>query len=371
MRLGAKDRALLRNAMLDGFTLDTLRQVILRTERRPDYIIRDGATFPKGVDEVIEYAEIHDCIPQLIVVLKAENPTNRLVTALPESFMDHGVRFADAGMDQTSDALQGHRDVVPRPEDRHYPPPAHPADWPAPRIPHREINETRVFATKDDKEMVLVPGGEFQFGTDCVPKNMGPFWIDKTPVTNREYKYFIDDTQDHPVPVYWNKARRTYPEDKANYPVTFVNWHDAMEYAAWAGKFLPTQEQWEKAARGINGRLYPWGNEWCDRRCNTAESGIHHTTHVGRYSPAGDSPYGCVDVSGNVWEWTATRDNSHDRAYVLRGGSWYNDQSDAHVTARIAHNPLGWYPVVGFRLVDRPPELPLPLLNYLLVASNV
>ena len=74
---------------------------------------------------------------------------------------------------------------------------------------------------------------------------------------------------------------------------------------------------------------------------------------------------------GNVWEWTATRDNSHDRAYVLRGGSWYNDQSDAHVTARIAHNPLGWYPVVGFRLVDRPPELPLPLLNYLLVASNV
>lgn len=370
MRLNADDRAQLQAAMIDGFKWPTLHEAVLLTERRLDIIASERADYGEVVDTVIEYAQLYDWIPELIAALKTENPTNRLVSALPPYFLDRGTRYSEIQLQQAHAAPHGHPDQGPAPGEGYQPPHIRANDWPEPHQPYEDINETRIRSQKDSKEMVLVTGGDFEFGPNRDTYHLGSFWIDKTVVTNREYKYFIDDTVAHPVPANWDKKRRLYPEGKAKFPVVFVNWHDAMAYAAWAGKHLPTEQQWEKAARGIHGYTFPWGNEWSDRRCNTVESGVHHTSHVGRYSPAGDSPYGCVDMSGNVWEWTATRDNKHDRAYVLRGGSWYSDRSDAHVTARIVHNPLAWYPVVGFRLVDRPPELPLPLINYLLKSRN-
>ena len=122
-------------------------------------------------------------------------------------------------------------------------------------------------------------------------------------------------------PYNWDRQARTFPPDKADHPVVLVSWHDAQAYAEWAGKRLPTEEEWEKAARGTDGREYPWGNEFDKERCNTRESGIGGTTSVGQFSPQGDSPYGCVDMVGNVWEWTASDWSSKSKTKVLRGWS--------------------------------------------------
>ncbi|MGD8455755.1 MAG: SUMF1/EgtB/PvdO family nonheme iron enzyme [Anaerolineales bacterium] len=91
----------------------------------------------------------------------------------------------------------------------------------------------------------------------------------------------------------------------ASHPVVHVSWEDATAFAACTGRRLPSQEEWEKAARGTDGRKYPWGN-WREGSCNTEDAKIGTTSPVGQFSPIGDNPYGCVDMSGNVFEWTAS-----------------------------------------------------------------
>jgi formylglycine-generating enzyme required for sulfatase activity len=199
--------------------------------------------------------------------------------------------------------------------------------------------------------LIFIPGGRFLMGSDKkrvpyafdseLPQHevyVGDFYIAKYPITNAEYKRFLDSTG-HQVPDrFW---RSGYPYDKANHPVVNVSWHDAVAYCKWlaevAGKpyRLPSEAEWEKAARGTDGRIYPWGDEWDAKRCNTWEGGQGGTTRVGKYSPLGDSFYDCVDMAGNVWEWTRSlsreypynpKDGREDPAAVgsrvLRGGSW-------------------------------------------------
>ncbi|MCL5961793.1 MAG: formylglycine-generating enzyme family protein [Chloroflexi bacterium] len=201
---------------------------------------------------------------------------------------------------------------------------------------------------KDGAEMLLVPAGKFIMGAsdqhfDQRPVHevtTGAYYMDKLEVTNAEYKKFVDATG-HQVPYLdadyaqkYNWQNGTYPPGKDDYPVVLVDWHDAQEYCQWAGKRLPSEPEWEKAARGKDGRIFPWGNEFDVARMNSWEAGPGETTPVGRYAQ-GASPYGILDMAGNVWEWTAdwfdrypgnddVSDHYGTTYKVLRGTSWGN-----------------------------------------------
>lgn len=192
--------------------------------------------------------------------------------------------------------------------------------------------------------MVRIPAGEFQMGSNDRLSDEGPehtvpldaYLIDTYEVTNLQYQAFIEATGRRAPDDFENRAA---PRGKADHPVTFVNWFDARDYCAWAGKRLPTEQEWEKAARGTDARIFPWGDEFNIRAANTpvrwARLGREgDTTPVGAFT-AGASPYGLQDMSGNVWEWTAswylphpgntTKSENFGEIYkVLKGGSWWD-----------------------------------------------
>lgn len=200
---------------------------------------------------------------------------------------------------------------------------------------------------KDGKDYVRIPAGEFLYGDDKKKKTLPEYWIARTPVTNAEYARFVAETRRNP-PEHWKG--KTPPKELADHPVVYVNWDDAVAYAEWAGGRLPTEEEWEKAARGADGREYPWGDTFDKDKCNSEESGIKETTPVGKYSPAGDSPYGIVDMAGNVWEWTATEYDKEGRR-VVRGGAFSSTGRDVRCAYRYDWGPYNRFRLLGFRLV--------------------
>lgn len=201
-----------------------------------------------------------------------------------------------------------------------------------------------VTVAKDGKEMIYIPAGEFLMGEDKRTVSVPAFYIDKYPVTNAEYKKFVEATG-YPVPSSW--VRGTYAAGKDHHPVTQVNWDDAAAYAQWAGKRLPTDDEWEKAARGTDGRTYPWGNEWDKTRANTCETKILNTTPVGQFSPQGDSPYGVADMGGNVWEWVHGAGGK--LLQPLRGGTWDATHDTAACASRLRYTPRRRNDYIGFR----------------------
>lgn len=168
------------------------------------------------------------------------------------------------------------------------------------------------------ENMAFVPAGEFIMGTQSEFSNERPrrkvyldaYFIDKYEVTNAEYKKFVDKTN-HRVPfvnTFWaepyNWRNGSYPPGRGDYPVVLVSWDDAVAYAKWAGKRLPTEAEWEKAARGEDGRTWPWGDTWDVNKCNIQESFLNSPQPVDVF-PEGKSPYDCFNMSGNVTEWAA------------------------------------------------------------------
>jgi formylglycine-generating enzyme required for sulfatase activity len=198
---------------------------------------------------------------------------------------------------------------------------------------------------------------------------LAAYAIGKYPITCREYQAFVQDSL-HPAPQGWSGSQ--YPAGKAEHPVVYVSWDDAQAYCAWlsakTGKRyrLPSEAEWEKAARGTDGRIYPWGNQFEAGRANYNTAG---TTSVGQFSPQGDSPYGCVDMSGNVYEWvndwfagdyySSSPGNNptgpiNGSYKVLRGGSWCNSLDSLRVADR-RHGNLAWGGYsTGFRCAVTP-----------------
>jgi serine/threonine-protein kinase len=189
--------------------------------------------------------------------------------------------------------------------------------------------------------MVFVPPGPFIFG-DADSARIADLktgvWIDKYPVTNQQYLEFLQSVGRKNIDKAWidhevsriTKNLTLVDPKYSDHPVTGVSWFGAKAYAESpaVGKRLPTEEEWEKAARGMDGRRYPWGDGFNSRNANTHESKIGDTSRVSQHE-AGQSPYGALDMAGNVWEWTASEDGS---SKILRGGSWF----DFPVLARCA-----------------------------------
>ena len=162
------------------------------------------------------------------------------------------------------------------------------------------------------------------------PMHVTSFYIDKFPVTNAEFKKFLDSTHYHPKDDLnflrdWKDG--SYPAGWENKPVTWVSQEDARAYASWAGKRLPHEWEWQYAAQGTDGRLYPWGNEWDGGAVPEPDKSraMRGPDPVDAH-PKGASPFGVMDMIGNVWQWTEEFVDEHTRGGILRGGSYYQPQ---------------------------------------------
>jgi formylglycine-generating enzyme required for sulfatase activity len=201
---------------------------------------------------------------------------------------------------------------------------------------------------KDGKEMVRIPGGAFLYGEAKEEASLPDYWIDKTPVTNSEYARFIAASGRKP-PGHWGGD--VPPAGIAQHPVVFVSWGDAAAYAAWFGKRLPKEEEWEKAARGRDGRVFPWGDEEPTAEHCNFDNNVGSTTPVKRYSPQGDSCYGCTDMAGNVWEWTDS--TMVEVMQVFRGGAFNRGMEEIRAANRDGFLPDERKSDLGFRTVVR------------------
>ncbi len=231
---------------------------------------------------------------------------------------------------------------------------------------------------KDSAVMVYVPAGEFLMGTSDADieqykvlfplrkisrfDNERPqrtvfvdaFYIDRTEVTNRQYKRFLAETGYEP-----QHYLDYLPYNAPDLPAAVLEWEDAIAYAEWAGKRLPTEAEWEKAARGTDGRFWPWGNEWDATKLSGNDGtglkdGYKETAPVAQF-PQGASPYGALDMAGNLWEWVSDwydadyyRKNPSNvnplgpetgDGHVLKGGGWAENLDFTRCASRLGGNP--------------------------------
>lgn len=242
--------------------------------------------------------------------------------------------------------------------------------------PKLGVGSTRI-APKDGMILLYVPAGEFIMGSNDDDQNDNPehkvnlksFWIDQTDVTNAMYakchdaggcKQLPSSTKSNTQAVYYGNP------DFDSFPVIYVSWQAAKDYCKWADRRLPTEAEWEKAARGDDRRTYPWGNEPPNNDRLNFNHQVEDTTKVGEY-PDGASPYGALDMAGNVWNWVA---DWYEFSYysksrtsnppgpttatekVLRGGAWNYTPEYATTTRRVQLDPSVTSYDIGFRCVS-------------------
>lgn len=226
---------------------------------------------------------------------------------------------------------------------------------------------------EDGAAVVRIPAGEFVMGSpegegepDERPQHrvhVSEFLIDKTEVSWRQFRKFAEATGSQlPRTPIWGI--------RDHYPVSFVLWEEAKQYCEWVGGRLPTEAEWEKAARGTDGRRYLWGDDWDPRRCNSISGGLHQLEDVGSY-PGCVSPYGVLDMSGSVWEWCADlyaesyygetaasdpRGPDSGRLRVMRGGAWMSQPLWLRAAYRAERSPTSRNADHGFRCAQDPPE---------------
>jgi formylglycine-generating enzyme required for sulfatase activity len=260
-------------------------------------------------------------------------------------------------------------------------------------IPVQPLNDVALTRQPYEPEMILIPAGEFLMGSDPAkdkdsrgdeqPQHclfLPDYYLAQTPVTNAQYRVFVQE-DGQTLPTHWTEGKPTAA--KADHPVVNVSWYDALEYCRWLSKVtgrtygLPSEAEWEKGARGTDGRIYPWGEQWDTTRCNVTEGRWGDTTPVKAY-PTGVSPYGVLDMTGNVWEWTRSlwgrcdwpppefgypynpadgRENLHAPSNVwrvLRSNTFLCDSARARSAARDKFSPEGSFKKIGFRVVMRP-----------------
>lgn len=254
---------------------------------------------------------------------------------------------------------------------------------------------TKVWET-DNSVMVHVPAGDFYMGSrdsddasaDDDEKPMHPvslddFWIDKYEVTNEQFAHFLNEkgnqekdgvswvnVEEEGSNIIYEDGQYEPKSGYGDHPVTYVSWYGAQSYCQWAGKRLPTEAEWEKAARGTDGKIWPWGNDWDEEKVNSKDAGPGHTTAVGNYQD-GTSPYGCMDMAGNAWEWVAdwyqwdyyqtlpgrNPQGPNQGIYrAVRGGSWVLPQRLTRCAGRFGLTPQVRRGDLGFRCASSSPS---------------
>ena len=238
------------------------------------------------------------------------------------------------------------------------------------RFVHHLVAPKHRYETRLEDGMVYVPAGPFVFGAEqysnlCVSTVSEAFWIDRFPVTNEQFCGFLNECGNRKEGgAEWINLQGSYEKEKCrisgrkgrfavergyeNHPVIYVSWYGAAAYAKWAGKRLPTEQEWEKAARGIDGRAFPWGEEFDPARCNTREQ-VQGRQRRWELMRTGSVAYGCYDMAGNVWEWTESLWTEKEEWRVLRGGSWGDDRDFAACSCRGLDRPYDRNRGVGFR----------------------
>ena len=226
----------------------------------------------------------------------------------------------------------------------------------------RRRSRAAVSSDSASKMEVQIPAGHFLMG-DTRDKNapvhkvyLDAYWVDTREVTNAQYREFVTSTG-HAAPRYWGESKY----NDSNQPVVGVSWNDANAYCSWKGKRLPTEAEWERAARGVQSRLYPWGDRFDVTRTNTRETRNRRPMPVGTF-PEGATSEGLLDMSGNVWEWCWDWfDDGYYRVSplnnptgpeagkkrVIRGGGW--SAPHIHMARRRGEKPDKTYPSLGFR----------------------
>jgi formylglycine-generating enzyme required for sulfatase activity len=246
------------------------------------------------------------------------------------------------------------------------------------------ISEEQALALAEHFEWAVEFGMGYQTPTFASERpqhqvTLPEYAIGRYPVTNAEYRVFVE-ASGHVPPKHWHEGRM--PEEEADHPLRLVTWYDARTYSGWLRERtgqeyrLPSEAEWEKAARGSGGRLWPWGDEWDAGRVRWQVTAPPVTSPVGSHSPAGDSPYGCADMAGNVAEWCSSEMKKYPyragdgrekpwretrvrkqrkKLLVIRGGGW-NAQHAGYLlcVTRVGAYPDSAFEAGGFRLARGP-----------------